>query len=1128
MRLAALLVGMAALASAQQSTGTIAGTVSDQQGAVIPGAQVQVRNTATNAVFAATTNESGGYVAPGLAVGEYEISAESGGFKRSVRSGVTLQVNQNARIDFRLEIGQVTEVIEVSAEASLVDTGGATLGTVIERKSVSDLPLNGRQALALTLLTAGVVSNAGPTASGFGDRGIQLSSISINGSPNSMNGQMLDGNNNTLTYVGEVGVPPAVDSVQEFKVQSGTMSSEFGFTAGGSINLVTRSGTNEIHGTAYEFLRNEKLDARNTFSDTKLPLRYNQFGFSVGGPFIKNRTFGFFNYEKYLLRTSSPRIRSVPIAPFRTGDFGQLKNSNGSFRPVFDPATTRDNPDGGGQIRDPYPNNIVPSARFDPVAVNVVNFWPSPNRTPTNANTFSNNFQDANKSAVDWTQWNLKVDHRLSDKHSMFFRFTQARHQPSSDDIFTDPTVGRNRNDDQNNKNIMVSDTYTFSPTVINDFRAGVARQIFDFVTINAFQDWPNRIGLPDNVPPDQMPQINFGFGTIGGGAVGARGSLNWDIQDMATIIAGSHTLKIGANYRDIYGGNRQGGALSGVFNFGGLTDDPQSPGGTGSNMAQFLTGDVQSASIDRILGNAWHGWSFSWFVQDDWRVTSRLTLNVGLRYDYQRKPVERWDGHINFDPNCTLPNGLQGCTVFANFEGESRSFYDEDYNDFGPRFGFAYDLTGRGTTVFRGGYGVFYPSIYWRNFFGDTNLFSTTRTNYTSQGSEFAAFQLQDGFPFAYDESPGRSAGPAARLGQSVGLTESDKTTPMTQQWNLSMQHQIGNWALEATYAGNKGNHFVSSGYNLNQLDPALRLELGQDLFTQVENPNAGLIPGGLGAATITRERSLMAFPHYNSVSVRNPRLGNYISHQIQLSAKKRLTQGLLMNVAFTGGKRISDSLANPVNFGAVEQVNENGFQNGLYNRGAARSIDPTDVSRRLVVSGLYQLPFGRGQAFDPSNPVLEKIVGGWQVNVIGTLQNGVPLTVRGANNFQANRPNSTGQTARLPKEQRTTDRWFDTEQFINPPDFTFGNIGRALPDVRHPGTVNWDLSLIKDTFIGERVNLQLRAEAFNFLNHVNYGLANDSFSAGPDGFNSSGSFGTITSAREPRRLQFGLKVIF
>ena len=564
---------------------------------------------------------------------------------------------------------------------------------------------------------------------------------------------------------------------------------------------------------------------------------------------------------------------------------------------------------------------------------------------------------------------------------------------------------------------------------------------------------------------------------------------------------------------------------MSGFFQFNGLTTNPQDEAGTGNSLAQFLTGDVSSAGIDRILGNSWHAFNWSAFVQDDWKVPPGFTLNLGLRWDFQQKPYERNNGQINFDPHCIEPStGLRGCVVYAGVDGQPRTFMDEDYNDFGPRVGFAYDLTGEGKTVFRAGYSIYYASIFYRHFTGDINLFSSTRTSYVTSTLGEKAFQFSDGFPFPFKESPGASAGPGARLGHGVTLRESDATTPITQQWNASLQHQAGEWFFDVAYAGNKGNHFTGAGYDLNQVDPATRLALQQNLSSRVPNPNAGLVPGGLGGSTVLYEQTLKAFPHYNSVTILNPRLGNYLSHQLQINIKRPLKKGLLLHLAFTGGKKISDSTHMPVNFGPVEQTNENGFQNGLYDRQVQRSIDPTDVAKRAVVSVLYELPFGRS-----SSSGLSKLIGGWQINTIGVMQDGLPLIIRGASNFQTNRPNSTGKSAKL--DNPTAERWFDTSAFVNPPPFTFGDVGRALPDVRAPGTVNLDLSLFKDTYIGERVNLQFRAEAFSFLNHVNLAGrngVNTRFVPGKDGLNSSATFGTIVNARDARVIQFGLKVIF
>ncbi len=1125
-RLAILLLAPI-FAFAQQGTGTISGTVTDPQDALIAAAKVEIVNVGTNAVFRTQTNAQGFYTAPGLAVGPYEVRAELTGFKRAVRSGINLQVNQNAQVNLILQVGQLAETVEVRGEAALVDSTSATVGTVIENRQVQALPLNGRGALALTLLTPGVISNAGPTQSGFGDRGVNISAISINGAPSAMNASMLDGNNNILSYVGEVGIPPAVDAVEEFKVQSGTMSAEFGFTAGGTINLVTKSGTNQLHGTLYEFLRNDKFDARNAFATVRLPLRYNQYGGTIGGAFIKNRTFGFYNYEGYNLRRSTPRIASVPLPAWRQGNFSTLFNANGQLTQIYDPATTRQNPNGAGQIRDPFPGNVIPSARFDPIAVKIPAFWPLPNRAPANAFAQNQNFQDASLTAVDWNQTNWKIDHRFTDKNSIFLRYTLAQHQPTGNSIFTDPTVGQNRVDDQINRNVVVSDTHTFSPTLINTLRVGIMRQAFTFFAINYGQGWPQKLGLPSSVPNDQFPQIDFGYGQIGGQAAGTRTSLNWDMQDMLTKVWGSHTLKMGYNHRILYGGNKQGAALSGDYSFSGLTTNPQVPANTGNGLAQLLLGEVSSSFIDRILGNSWQAYAASGFIQDDWKVNRRLTLNLGLRYDFQQKPYERNNGHINLDLTQREPiTGLPGVVVYAGRNGQPRSFLNEDHNDFAPRFGFAYDVFGSGKTVVRGGYGIFYPSIFFRTFMGNVQLFSSTRTSYVATGAGARAFLFKDGLPFAPTESPGASAGPSALLGQSAQLWEGYGSTPMSQQWDFSVQQQVGSWLLDVTYSANKGNHYAAGGYNLNQVDPAVRLQLGLSLNENVPNPLAGKVPGGLGAATVARERLLMPYPQYNGVSVTNPRYGNYMSHLLLINIKRRFSRGLLLNFSFTGGKKISDSNLSPVDFGAIEQTTDNSFQNGLYNRQAERATDPADVSRRGVLSLVYELPFGPGKALNPGNGVLRKIVGGWQVNSIVVAQNGLPLTVRGATNFQADRPNSTGVSAKL--DNPTATRWFDTSQFVNPPNFTFGNVGRTIPDVRHPGAFNIDFSMIKDTIIKERFKLQFRAEAFNLTNRVNFNLANDNFVAGPDGKNASASFGTITSSRDARVGQLALKLIF
>jgi hypothetical protein len=428
-----------------------------------------------------------------------------------------------------------------------------------------------------------------------------------------------------------------------------------------------------------------------------------------------------------------------------------------------------------------------------------------------------------------------------------------------------------------------------------------------------------------------------------------------------------------------------------------------------------------------------------------------------------------------------------------------------------------------------RGGYSIFYPAIFNINYFGNTAGFGSTATSYTAPGgnTNLPAFTFSQGLPRPPIPPQGRALGPDAFLGQGVNYDQPNQKTPMSQQWDFSLQRQLpGNWVVELAYSGNHGTHLVSGGYNLNQLAPEQYQTLGTTLQNTVPNPYAGIVPGSLGAARITLQQSLYAFPYYTSVTVRNPHLGNSIYHSGLIRVEKRFSQGLTFLASYTKAKLISDSIATPIGFGNVEQVTTVGYQNGLYNRRAERSLDPTDVSQRLVLSGVYELPIGRGRKLDIRNPVLNALAGGWQVNSIVVMQTGVPIVVTGANNQLATRPNSTGQSAKLDNPSATG--WFNTAAFVNPPLYTYGNLGRVLPDVRNPGVVNVDLSIIKDFSIKERARIQFRAESFNVANHVNLGFPNATFVPGANGLNNSSTFGTITSARDARSIQLGMKLIF
>lgn len=1133
-----LVIAFSALASAQSGRGTIQGTVTDPSGGTVANASVAILNVETNVTATLKTNDRGFFTSAPLVVGTYQVTVEQRGFKKSTRKDIVLQVDQHAEIDVPLELGSTTEQIQVTGDVPALDTTSATVGQVIENTRVQELPINGRSAFALINLAANVKSNAGPTQSGFADRGTNLSAFSINGGPTATNYFLVDGMVAIQSYYPDLNANLAVDAVQEFKVQSGSMPAEYGLTAGGVINVATKSGTNEYHGTLYEFVRNNAFDARNAFANSVAPFRYNQYGLSFGGPVRipklydgRNRTFIFGNWEQWNYIKSNFPITSVPIAAQRGGDFSQLFNANGTLNPIYDPATTRANPNGSGFVRTVYAGNRIPVSQLDPVALNVLNFYPLPNRTPSNAFTNSNNYIGDVPNRRSMQQYTIRGDHRFSEKDSLFVRYTYFRHfdDNGASTPWPDPAA-RVRNDNFETRNTVIGETHVFSPTIVNEFHGGVARQYFPFQVASYNQGWPQRLGLPANVPSTALPVFSNGLASFPTQTVGLRGALTWQLTDSVSIVRSNHSIKAGFEARLLYGNNYQSQAPSGQFNFpGGLTGNPLSPNGTGSAFATFLLGYVGSASATTHVGESEKGYAITGFLQDEWRVNRRLTLNLGLRYDFQTPPSERNNGLSNFDPDAANPIPvLRGATVYAGRNYRNGAF-NPSYNNFGPRFGFAYDVAGDGKTVVRGGYAIYYPSIFNIQYFGSLNGFASTTTNYNPPGNNgnLPAFLLRNGLPSTPIAPQGSALGPNGFLGQSVTYDEGSGKTPMSQQWNFSIQRQLpGKWIVEASYVGNHGTHLVSGNYGLNQLTPEQYVTLNNSLQNAVPNPYAGIVPGALGAATITRAQSLSSYPYYANVAVRNPHLGNSIYHAGLLRVEKRFDSGLTFLASYTKGKLISDSIASPITFGAVEQVANVGYQNGLYNRRAERSLDPTDVAQRVVFSGVYQLPIGRGRSVNIRNAFADAVVGGWQIDSIFIVQGGVPVVVTGASNNLASRPNSTGVSAKL--DNPTADRWFNTSVFLNPPNYTYGNLGRVLPDVRTPGTVNLDLSIIKNFQIKELAKVQFRAESFNVLNHVNLGFPGGGFGAGPDGRNASGTFGVITTARDPRSIQLGLKVIF
>jgi hypothetical protein len=1126
----------AAPARGQSPTATITGTVADAQGAAVPGVEVVARHMATNRTFSGLSSQQGVYVITSLPVGRFEVTAALSGFKSFKRTDVVLEVGQRLRVDVRLDLGGIDETVTVSSGGSRVQTEETSLGATVERERIESLPLNGRHVFNLMKIVPGVQPQFKDT-DGFAEVDNQrFSRISFNGGPLSSNQFFLDGGMNMIPAHYEISVVPMVDAVEEFRVIASGLPAEYGQTSGGAVTVVTRSGGNDFKGSAWGFYRDDGLDARNAFARGKPKLEYSQFGATLGGPFLRDKTFFFAGFDRWDFTTANINQSRVPTEAERRGDFSNTRDGLGNLIVIYDPATTRPNPGGAGFIRDPFPGNIIPLGRMDPLALGLLKYIPLPNNPPDNPSNL-NNYVSQEPFPIAQNQVTLRIDHTLSKKLRLFARYTETRNNRKFrawgmpvEDADTDA-----RDDQRNNHNLVLGSTYLFSARLVNEFRANLTRQNLEFLHPSFGKDWPRQLGFPAVIPQDAFPAINiagmlpFGSGR-GGFAGGYRKSHVVQVSDSLTFIRGSHSFKVGTDQRWIRlnFGNRRNPSGNFVFPES-LTSNPQRPAGTGFGFATFLLGEVSGGSQDITPFFAFHAWSNGSYVQDDWKVNRRLTLNLGLRYDLASGPVERWDKSSNFEPFVVNPQtGLPGALLYAG-KTKDRHFVRPPRTNFGPRLGFAYDLTGDGKTALRGYYGLIYGAVEPGDIVGDdaNALGFSTSTPFLPPGlGPFRAFLLSQGPP-SLNKPLGPDSGPSAFRGQNVRYQQIDAPTPVLHQWYLTLQRELpGQFVATAAYVGNRGVHLFGGNYDLNQLAPQ-HFALGLALQDQVPNPFFGQITSGpLSGRTVPRSQLLRPYPDYLTVSTLNSH-GNWSRyHSLQVNLERRASHGLSAMLSYTFSKLIS--LGTSLATGNGQVADPGNFRIGRLTRELDRSVDESDITHRLVISGVWELPFGKGRRFLSEEGALSHVLGGWQVNTIVTLQGGNPLRVRGSNNFTGIPwPDLVGDPT-LPRSERSANRWFNTDAFRNPAPFTIGNIPRTLPRTRGPGYRDVTVSLFKSLRFTDRVRMELRGEVFNALNFVNYGDPSTSFTPNAVGVNTNANFGRITSALPARRIQLGARVTF
>jgi Carboxypeptidase regulatory-like domain/TonB dependent receptor len=1068
-RVLAMVFALPAFLLAQVDTGLIVGTLHDQSGAVVPDATITITEVNTNTKGITHSDADGNYFSPPLRVGTYRVAAEAAGFSTQTRENIVLQVQDRLRMDFEMKVGQVSDKIVVSADAPLIQTETSSLGQVVNSRQVSELPLNGRNYLDLATLTAGVARTSEGTNGNVGGNFV------ANGTRATLNNYLLDGIDNNSNDSGGAVLRTSVDAIQEFKVQTNAYSAEFGRSGGAAINAVIKNGTNEFHGSAFEFLRNSAFDARDWFEDPTQPkaaFQQNQFGGTIGGPIKRDKLFFFADYQGTEIRSPFTFVSSVPTPAQRAGDFSAPGNNIIYDPNTYDPATN---------ARQPFAGNRIPADRILGLSRNFMNLYPDPNQP----GKLRNNYIISPRGSDGIHQFDTRFDYNMSSSDQIFGRFSYSTRTRLNPAPLSGLANGGNSSTGytyEDTQGLALGNTHTFAPTVVNELRAGFNHVSVDRGIPPGGTTFPSpELQVPGvaNNPPTNGLTIFApnGYRRLGdpGFAPTLLASRETQVTDAVNIIRGRHTIKVGGEVRWSQFNIFQVARPRGNFSFNGrFTQNPADRSGTGSPLADMLLGLPTSSLIDSLtyFGNRQHVASV--FAQDDYKVTSSLTLNLGLRYDHASPIVEAHDQQSNFDFST-------GQIIVAGKNGASRGLTEMDKLNFAPRIGFAYSPFADHKTVFRGGYGIFYSPQEIRTAGGlqlAYNIPFWFEPSWVSNGIT-PALTVAQGFP---------KLDPAQAVDPPVTSVDSRLRSPYYQHWNFGIERALpGQIAFEIAYAASKGTH----------------LQVLVD-HNQVRTP---------GPADVQPSRPYPQFGPFTSIENH----GNSTYHSLQLKANKRLSHGLTFLSAFTFAKSINDQ---------PEICCAQPWPQNSYDLRSEKGRSDFDQRRRWVNSFDYELPFGKGQAMLNSSRASDLVLGGWHLGGILSFGSGFPFSP-----LLGYDPSNTGSqglvrsnrvaNGNLPASQRSPDNWFDLNAFPLPNDFTFGNAGRNV--LEGPGSIFSDMSLRKQFAITENQRLEFRAEFFNVLNHPNFAQPDNFIDDGP------GSAAVITSTAAPmRQIQFALKYSF